>query len=126
MSLADTHALSRPLGAPIDLGPTDKRDVAFHLSPYAPGCEHLHVNDRLRGLTVSNRRPGQALHALFERLGITADLLAVGRLENGETTIHRARDPDHVYAFVWRGLSFDETRRAHENLVQHLAVRGRR
>ncbi len=126
MSLADTHALAHPVGSDRVTAPTDKRDVCFHLSPYAPGCEHLQVNDRKRGLTVVNRRPGQALHALFERLGLTANLLAVGRLENGEITVHRVRDPGHVYAFVWSGLSFDEARRAHDALVQHLALRGDR
>ena len=107
-------------------GPTDKRHVNFHLTPRAPGCEHLSANDSKRGLTIYNRRPGQALHALFDRLGIDAHLLAIDRLENGDTVVTKARDTDHVYAFIWSGLTFDEARRAHEALVQHLAVKGRR
>jgi hypothetical protein len=108
------------------VGPTDKRDVTFHLTPYAPGCETAAINDRQRGLTVSNRRPGQALFALLDRLGLTADLVELAEMDNGEIAVHAPRKPHHVYAFVWSGLSMGEAASAHDGLKQHQRLRGAR
>jgi len=112
--------------APRALGPTDKRDVTFHLTPYAPGLEKAAVNDRQRGLTVSNRRPGQALFALLDRLGLDADLVELAEMDNGEIAVHARRRPAHVYAFVWSGLSIAEATAAHEGLIQHQRLRATR
>lgn len=101
----------------------EKRNVVFHLTPYAPGCEHVHAGDKARTLVFYNRRPGQALDTLCKRLEIGPAAIELTAITAVETSIHPVGRPDMPWAFIWAGLTFVETRRALDALI---ALRGAR
>lgn len=111
---AHQQAAQRPANtsAPITVIGPSKRDVTFHLTPFAPGCEHLAINSPKRQFTTFGRRPGQALDGLFKRLEVSPRAVALTPLQNGETAIHPIGKPDSPWAFIWLGLTFTEAREA--------------
>lgn len=101
-------SVAPPATTPITVIPPAKRDVTFHLTPFAPGLNATPVGDRRRTYTVLNRRPGQALNALLRKLEIDADLVEVSPAINGEPVIHPVGLPHEPWAFVWEGLALTE------------------
>ena len=87
------------------------RSVVFHLSPYAKGCETAAVNDRRRGYTV-NRRPAEALDALFQHIDVNPRRAEVTQMANFDLAIHPIGEPRRPWAFVWEGLSVTEAAEA--------------
>ncbi|ATC34138.1 hypothetical protein CA606_18365 [Caulobacter vibrioides] len=94
----------------------EKRDVLFHLTPFAKGCASAAASDRKRRYLVTSRRPGQAIHALLTRLGRSPDDVEITPCGATETAIHPIGNPFEPYAFVWEGLTFDEVATALSNL----------
>jgi hypothetical protein len=100
-----------------------KRDIVIHLTPFAPGCEHMHAGDQKRTLVYYNRRPGQALDALCKRLEIGPKAIALAAVGLTEVAIHPHGRPDAPWAFVWDGLTLNEAQQALDALI---ALRGDR
>ncbi|MCY1649105.1 hypothetical protein OVA11_19195 [Caulobacter sp. SL161] len=94
----------------------EKRDVLFHLTPFAKGCASAAASDRKRRYLVTSRRPGQAIHALLTRLERAPDEVEISPCGATETAIHPIGRPHEPYAFVWEGLAFDEVATALSNL----------
>lgn len=104
---AHLAAASRPAVATTVI-PPHKRLVVFHLTPWAPGCELKKPSDKARCYEVPDCRPGQALHALCRRLEIGAKAAALTALTDGSIAVHPIDQPEAPWAFIWRGLSFDD------------------
>lgn len=107
---------------PTDVIAPEKRNVVFHLTPFAPGCEQIHAGDKARTLVYYNRRPGQALDSLCKRLKIDPAAIALTPVSSEETAIHPIGQPQRPWAFIWAGLTLAETRAALDALI---ALRGR-
>ncbi|USQ97279.1 hypothetical protein [Caulobacter sp. RL271] len=95
-----------------------KRNVVFHLTPWAPGCEMSLPSDRTRCFEVFNRRPGQAMDALCRRLEVGPRAIALTGLEDGSVSVHPIDQPRDPWAFIWRGLTFAEARTALDKLIE--------
>lgn len=100
-----------------------KRDVIFHLTPFAKGCATAAASDPARKYAVFNRRPGQALDALLKRVAVAPEQAQASPMEAGETAIHPVDRPHEPWAFVWAGLTYAEVTEALRNLQ---ALRGGR
>lgn len=85
-----------------------KRLVVFHLTPWAPGCEMKKPSDPARCYEAPDCRPGQALRALCKRLEIGAKAIALTGMVDGTVAVHPIGQPEAPWAFIWRGMTFDE------------------
>lgn len=95
-----------------------KRNVVFHLTPWAPGCEQAMPSDAVRRLELFNRRPGQALHALCRRLEVGPAAVDLTGVPDGSVSVHPIGQPGLPWAFIWRGLTFAEARAALDKLIE--------
>jgi hypothetical protein len=101
----------------------EKRDVLFHLTPYAKGCAMASASDRRRKYLVTGRRPGQAIDALLRKLDLSPHQVEASPLSEKESSIHPPGKPEEPFAFVWEGLTLAEVRSAIDNLKPLRAAR---
>lgn len=97
--------------------PPRKRDVTFQLTPLVAG-----VPSGGQRLWLARHRPGQAIHALLQQVGVGPGVVDVSPTEDNWPAIHQLGDEAHVYAFVREGLAFTEAAQALIQLQQRSAA----
>lgn len=101
----------------VDIHAAPRRDVIFHLTPFAKGLEMADINDRRRSLALFTAPPLAAVRTLLDRLSLKPNAVRVEPMENGELAVvtpGRAGSENRwvTAAFAWEGLTLDEARAA--------------
>jgi hypothetical protein len=119
LEAARTQVVSAAAAPPrLDLIAPEKRNIVFHLTPFAPGCEHASASDQIRTMTFYSRRPGQALDGLCKRLEVGPRAINIEGMPNGDVAFHPVGLPGKPWAFAWEGLTFAEAADALDQLIR--------
>lgn len=88
--------------------------ISVHLTPFAPGCAALPIDDRRRWKTFYGRTVEQALRAVLTRLGLPASACAVAQEGPQEVAllvpaaVERVADVAMPHALFWDGATLDQ------------------
>lgn len=94
--------------------------IAVHLTPFAPGCERLRIDDKRRWRTFYGRTPDQVVRSVLGRLSLPPSACQAAREASGDIALLSAVRPELLklvsstpgelvpHALFWDGLTEDQ------------------